>query len=237
MDVKELQDYVRNHLELDEDDLPDSLLNPYLQDAFQRTIDFDGRWPRYEKAWDVALIAGQPAVSLPADIDPTQLLTVISQANGYRLVGITQENAEALYLQGNVTVMTGAPIYYSLFGTDANGLTQLYMWPTPDVTAGPYSLHLRGYRQPVWSEAASTIPDLDARLHFALAYYAMGLVYAAQEDEILEGVYMARWSRDLAQAAKRILAPAHHRPLVLNGGAPTGGVPSYIIIPPTPGIR
>jgi hypothetical protein len=96
-------------------------------------------------------------------------------------------------------------------------------------------VRLRGYRQPVWSASASAIPDLDARLHQALAYYAIGLVYAAQEDEILEGVYMARWQRDVTQQAKMILEPARHRPLVLNGGGPVGGVPSYVINPPPVG--
>ena len=232
MDVQELRDYVRNHLELDEEDLPDTLLNVYLQDAFDRTMAYDSQWPRYETIWPAALVAGQNTVALPADMDPPTIISVLTTVNGYRLVQVNQENAEATFLNGNVTVLTGEPLYYSIYGVDAGGLPQLYLWPTPDTTAGPYQLTIRAYRKPVWDSGASIIPDMDPRLHLCLAYYAMGLVYAAQEDEILEGVYMSRWQRDLAQTAKMILNPRHHRPLVMNGGAPIGGVPSYYIVPP-----
>lgn len=234
MDVKGLQGYVRAHLELDGEDLPDLLLNTYLLDAFERTIAFDNRWPRYEMNWSVALVGGATDIALPADCNAPSLLSVIAPAEGYRLVGITRENAEGLFLTGNTAVTTGAPIYYSIFGKSPDGLDLMQLWPTPDTTAGPYTLSLRGYRQPVWSDAASTIPDLDSRLHLCLAYYAMALSYAQQEDEILEGVYMARWQRDLTQTAKQILAPHRHRPLVMNSGAPVGGAPSYVInVPPS----
>jgi hypothetical protein len=101
------------------------------------------------------------------------------------------------------------------------------------VAPGTYNLSVRAYRQPAWDNGASSIPDLDERLHITLAYFAMSLVYAQQEDEILEGVYLARWQRDLSQQLKVILAAPHPRPLVMHGGATIGGVPSFIVIPPT----
>ena len=48
MDVQTLRNYVRNHLEVDDEELPDTLLNIYLQDAFERTVALDNRWPRNE---------------------------------------------------------------------------------------------------------------------------------------------------------------------------------------------
>ena len=44
----------------------------------------------------------------------------------------------------------------------------------------------------------------------------MALAYAAQEDEILEGVYMARWDRDAKAFMGAIMDPPRHRPLVLQ---------------------
>jgi hypothetical protein len=107
------------------------------------------------------------------------------------------------------------------------------LWPQPEQAVLPYNLSVRAYRQPAWDNGASSIPDLDERLHITLAYFAMSLVYAQQEDEILEGVYLARWQRDLSQQLKVILDAPHHRPLVMHGGATIGGVPSFIVIPPT----
>ena len=82
------------------------------------------------------------------------------------------------------------------------------------------------------SGESSAVPPIDETLHLAMCYYAMSLAYAAQEDEILEGVYLSRWDRDVRQQVKMLLRPAHHRPLVLHGGDAVGGVSSYVIVPP-----
>jgi hypothetical protein len=95
-----------------------------------------------------------------------------------------------------------------------------------------YDLLLRGHRQPVWDNAASTIPDLDPRLHIVLAYYALALAYAKEEDEVMEGIYMARGQRDTAQAAKMIMEPNHSRPFVMHGGSPVGGFSRYTVTVP-----
>ena len=225
MDVGTIKTYVRDHLEMDEEELPDGLLNVYLQDAFDRTMAYDNRWPRYEKTWGLSQVSGETEITLPADLNRPSIMTVISDADGYRLVMASPENAEQVFLDGNTSVQTGAPVYYSVW---QNKMT---LWPQPG--ALPYNLTVRAYRQPVWTNGSSDVPDLDDRLHITLAYYAMSLVYAQQEDEILEGVYMARWQRDLSQQMKTILEAPHHRPLVLHGGAMIGGAPSYVINPPT----
>ena len=53
-----MRTYVRNHLEVDDEELPDILLNVYLQDAFERTVALDNRWPRYETTWALSKVAG-----------------------------------------------------------------------------------------------------------------------------------------------------------------------------------
>lgn len=225
MDVGTIKSYIRNHLEMDDEELPDALLDVYLQDAFDRTMAYDNRWPRYEKTWQVSQVPNETTITLPPDLNRPSIMTVISAADGYRLVMADPSNAEQVFLDGNTSVQTGAPVYYSVW---QNKMT---LWPQPGTL--PYDLTVRAYRQPVWTSASSDVPDLDDRLHVTLAYYAMSLVYAQQEDEILEGVYMARWQRDLSQQMKTILEAPHHRPLVLHGGAMIGGAPSYVINPPT----
>jgi hypothetical protein len=220
-----MRDYVRNHLEMDDEELPDGLLNRYLQDGFDASLAMDNRWPRQEKIWQVSKVINNTSVTLPPDSAPNTIMSVIGQT-GYRLAYMNHENAEDLF-SPTTMVATGAPIYWSYWDG------QMYLWPTPEVTT-TYDLTVRGYRQPVWSDAASTVPDIDPRLHQAICYYAMSLSYAAQEDEILEGVYMARWNRDVAARMKAILEPTHHRPLVLHGGAPVGGVSPYVVNLPPP---
>lgn len=219
-----MRDYIRNHLEMDDEELPDVLLNRYLQDGFDATVAMNNRWPRQEKVWHVARVVNGSSVTLPPDCAPNAIMSVVGQ-DGYRIIYLNYENAEDLFAPSTM-LTNGSPVYWSIWND------QLHLWPSPDATTS-YDLTVRGYRQTVWSDSAATVPDLDERLHQAICYYAMSLCYAAQEDEILEGVYMARWSRDAASRMKAILEPAHHRPLVLNGGAPVGGVAPYKVnLPP-----
>jgi hypothetical protein len=222
VDVATIRAYVRNHLEVDDEELPDSLLNTYLQDAFERTVALDNRWPRNETFWHVSKVAGEDVVALPSDVLIPSIISVM--AGIQRLTYITQENVEDLFAQ-STAIATGIPVYWSTWGRN------MTLWPNPGLD-NTHDLTIRGYRQPVWSNAASDIPDLDPRLHPALAYYAMALAYSAQEDEILEGVYMARWDRDAKALMGSIMDPPRHRPLVMNGGPAVLGGAGYYIVPP-----
>lgn len=226
MDIATLRAYVRNHLEVDDEELPDALLNPYLQDAFERTVALDNRWPRNENTWLLAKVAGASTISLPPSVLIPSIISVMTHDGSRRLSYITYENAEDMFTE-NQMVATGDPVYWSAWGREMS------LWPNPGLDVS-YDVAVRGYRQPVWDEAASTIPDIDERLHPAIAYYAMALTYAAQEDEILEGVYMARWDRDAKAFMGAIMDPPRHRPLVMHGGTAVLGGASYVIVPPAP---
>jgi hypothetical protein len=218
-----LKNYVREHLEVDDEELPDTILNVYLQDAFERTVALDNRWPRNENTWDVSKVVDSYTVTLPLDMSIPSIISVLG-TNSRRLGYMSDENLEDMFFSG-VPTATGEPQYWTVWQG------QLLLMPNPGLNVA-YDLTIRGYRQPVWSNAASTIPDIDARLHPAMAYYAMSLSYAAQEDEVLEGVYMARWDRDCRGFMKAILDPPRHRPVVLNGAGRAYGVPAYIINAP-----
>lgn len=212
-------------MDVDETDLPDTVLNVYLQEAFDRTMAMTNQWPRLETTWLVSLLPGNTSVSLPPDLNLPSLVSVVTP-DGYRLSSIDQEKAEQNYAPLTQASDTN-PLYYSLWGG------QLFLWPRM-AKADPYTLAVRGSRQPVWTNAASDIPDLDPRLHVTLAYFALSLAYAQQEDDVLEAAYMGRWSRDLAQQLKVMMEPQHARPLVMHGGSPVGGVPSFVVFPPGP---
>jgi len=187
---------------------------------------FSNEWPRNETIWTIAKVPGTLGISLPADVNIPGILSVIEATRGYKLVSIAHENAEnnfgTIVNEGHRT-----PLYYSIFA----GL--MYLWPLPG-DQQHVDLVLRGYRQPVWDNGASTIPDLDPRLHATLAYFAMSLVHAQQEDEVMEGVYLARWQRDLTQQLRTIMQPVGNKPLVMHGCAPVGGSPSFVVVPPLP---
>lgn len=224
MDVTTLKGYVREVLDVDDEELPDSLLSIFLQEAFDRTMAFDNQWPRNEYTWNLTKAAGADSIDLPADLNIPSITSIVSSTSpGVPLIVVTQTTAEQLFITYD-TVATGTPAYVSVWQN------KLWLWPRYD-TDTEYDLVLRGYRQPVWTNGASDIPDLDSRLHATLAYFAIALAYAQQEDEVLEGVYMARWERDLRMQLRSIKEPVRNTPLVLNG-ARVYGVSSYVINPP-----
>jgi len=187
---------------------------------------FSNEWPRNETTWTIAKVPGEVAVALPADVNIPGILSIVEVDRGYKLVSIVHENAAGMFgtVEGEGERMSA---YYSVWGTE------LYLG-TPVTTETTYDLVLRGSRQPLWDNAASSIPDLDPRLHVTLCYFAMSLVHAQQEDEVMEGVYLARWQRDLTQQLRTIMQPVGNKPLVMHGGAPAGWGPSFVIVPPVP---
>lgn len=224
MDVGTMRRYVRDHLEVDDEELPDTVLNEYLEDAFERTLAADNRWPRAEEIWTITKLEGSDSVELPADCLLPSIMSVVDVNRGIRLVQLNHENAEDSFLSPD-NIAIGVPLYYSIWKRT------MYLWPRVE-TQSELQLSMRGYRRPTWSNVASAIPDIDSTLHHALCYFAMSLAYAAQEDEILEGVALSRWDRDVRQQVKMLTQPAMHRPLVMHGGAPSGGVPPFVIVPP-----
>ena len=214
-------------MEVDEEELPDAILNVYMQEAFDRTMAADNRWPRYETTWSLAKVPGNDSISLPPDLNIPSIMAVTAVNDGYQLTIVNHENAERHYTPLTATSV-GQPAYVSLWGN------KLWLWPKLNLDTS-FDIVLRGYRQPVWTNGASDIPDLDPRLHVTLCYFAISLAYAAQEDEILEGVYLARWDRDLKNQMRTMMEPMHNRPLVMHGGAPVGGIPSFVVHPPPDG--
>lgn len=228
MTLEELRDYIRVQLDMDSEELPDALLDTWMSEGFLRTISMEPRWPFYETRWDVGIVDPDPAVVLPADCDPTGIVSLVDATNGYRLAQIGNELAEDNFVGMSATASN--PAYYSIYGTS------LYLWPALQAGHGPRSFRLRGYRYSRdWiADGSIGVPDWDRRLDMLLAYYAIALAYAQQEDEVLEDTYMKRWQSSYLAAHAAIMTPRHHRPLIFNGGIPyrPGGNPVIWASPP-----
>jgi hypothetical protein len=212
VNLQQLRDYIRTQLDMDDEELPSSMLDSYIIEAYQRMMSMENRWPSFEARWDVTQTAGDADIELPSDCDPAGLFSVIDGTSGVRLVQVANEQAEDSFNQV-ATVTT--PVYYTIWGG------RLRLWPNPNVER---AVRLRGYRLPTswWLTGAGAEVDADPRLHILLAHYAIALCYAQQEDEILEDLYMKRFMSGFTAARNAICNPRHHRPLIYAGGLPYG---------------
>ena len=222
MNLQQLRDAVRRQLDVDEEELPNETVDDFLREAFTRTINFTNEWPFFESDWDVVKPAAALSAPFPANINPTQLVSLRDSTTGYRLIqvdhGLAEDRFIDAYSSGTVYM------YWSIWGSE------IFFWPPP-VDQAERTFHLRGHRMPTdWVTAgAAASPDCDERLHQLLIHYAIALAYAQQEDEVQEDVYMKRWQNNLNMIAGAILKPRYHQPGVLSGGISGGYLPAGVI--------
>lgn len=226
--LAELYAVVREQTQTTSEEIPNSTLNPWFRQAFERTIAGRNDWPFYQKQWNVIQVPGQTTIALPGDAQGLGIVS-LRDPDGMRLNMINQETAEDVYFTAGVT--SSKPFEYSVWGNE------ITLWPrTSYDVAQTYTM--RGYRRPVqWSSlTASDAPDCDERLHMAFAQYATALAYIQQEDETLELDYMTRWQRDVEIAVQAIMEPAHHRPVTMGPHyrATQPGQPFVVVTPGGP---
>ena len=212
--IAELRTYVRRQTEQTSSELSDAAIDDFLQEAFNRTIAAENKWPFYEKAWDLTLTAGDSTIAIPTDLNRTTILSLVQVGSDYNspLRLADYETAEAVYAL-NIVASSGSYLEYSVFDG------YFYLWPVM-TSSVDIDFVLRGYRLPTdWLAGASTAEvDADERLHLPLAHYAIALSYEKQEADELADKYMQRWQRDVEAARNAIMEPFRRLPVVMGGG-------------------
>lgn len=225
--LDELRNMVRAQTQTTGPELPDPLIDWYLEQGYQRTINAEVAWPFFEQEWSLTIDPDQTTAILPGDVNVPGIITLINDATGWRLEQIPQWLGEDNY--GGQMAPTTFPVQYSIWGNEVN------FWPVT-MSSEVRTFTLRGYRKPILWLTSSNEPDCDARLHLPLVHYAVALAYEQQEDETLNTTYMDRWQRDVEMAHAQIMKPRHHRPLIGAGSIDSVAVgsPGWVLVPPAP---
>ena len=123
MTLDELRNFVRVQMDVDIEELPNSTIDSYLREGYDRTINAETRWPFFESIWPVSNVGGTATIALPLDCQPANVLSLVADPpESYQspLAMISYEMAEKQFSWSG----TGAtPGYYSIWG----GL--IYLWP------------------------------------------------------------------------------------------------------------
>ena len=211
--TREIRQLVWDIMDLEDVDLPGSLIVQFIRDGFDRIISLERRWPFYETTYSLNTVAGQrdyPITSIGAGNLREVISVLDNSAAGNRLSIVSLDEAEAVW-HGSFDVPT-RPLLYAEWGE------VIKLYPKPDTV---YPLTIRGYRKPsyTWATDLDRAPDCDERFHTALAYYAISQAYRRQEDNDMAAMYKQSFDEAVTLAKQDIMRPPSHRPMIMSRGA------------------
>ena len=210
MSLADVRLMVRNISDLDTTDVPNSIIDDAVKEAFQRIVALERRYPKYQESYTFNTVVNQRAYTISTIGDIREIISLVDTSDaGSRLTMIPYDNAEDIWL-GNTDVAS-RPYFYALW--DA----ALHLYAKPDAV---YTITVRAYRNPVytWLSNTSQAIDLDEWFHVLLAYYALGRVYQRQEDPELSAMYIRSFEEGVALARRDLMKTPSARPLIVSGG-------------------
>jgi hypothetical protein len=197
-------------VDLDETDLPNSVVDQYAKEGFQRIYALERRWPRLQATYSFSTVVDQREYPISSIGDIREIISVVDASpSGNRFTLIDFNNAEEIWL-GN-TDQPSRPYFYSFW--DGN----IYLWPKPDSV---YQITVRGYRNPTysWLTSLNDEIDLDEWFHAILPYFVVSRAYQRQEDSELSAMHMRSFEEGVALARRDLMKASSAQPVIMSGG-------------------
>ena len=210
MTLAQVRTMVRDISDLDTTDVPNSVIDNAVKEAFQRIVALERRYPKYQETYTFNTVANQRPYTISTIGDIREIISLVDTSTaGARLTMIPYDNAEEIWL-GN-TDTPSRPYFYAIW----DGALHLYAKPD-----GVYSITVRAYRNPLYTWLSDTTLeiDIDEWFHILLAYFALARVYQRQEDPELSQMYMRSFEEGVAMARRDLMKTPSARPLLMSGG-------------------
>lgn len=208
--LTQLRTQVRNMVDLDEVDLPDSIVDQFAREGFQRIYSLERRWPYLQETYTFNTVANQREYTISTIGDIREIISVVdTSTSGARLTLIPYDNAEEIWL-GNTDVPS-RPYFYSFWDK------KLQLWAKPDAI---YPITVRAYRNPVYTWLSNTEEtiDLDEWFHALLPYFVIARVYQRQEDSDLSSMYMRSFEEGVGLARRDLMKASSAQPVIMSAG-------------------
>jgi hypothetical protein len=208
--LTQLRTQVRNMVDLDETDLPDSIVDQFAREGFQRIYSLERRWPYLQETYSFNTVANQREYTISTIGDIREIISVVDTSqSGARLTLIPYDNAEEIWL-GNTDVPS-RPYFYSFWDK------KLQLWAKPDAI---YPITVRAYRNPLytWLSDDTITIDLDEWFHALLPYFVIARVYQRQEDSDLSSMYMRSFEEGVGLARRDLMKASSAQPVIMSAG-------------------
>jgi hypothetical protein len=211
MDVQYIRDYCRELLDLEEEDVPDRLIDRWIHQGTLQVQRFVQKWPFYETTNEFPIVAAQ--VDYQTNFKEIHSIYV----DGVGPLDYADEARVANYYHRPDGVRTGKPKHFSLWGTG-----NITVWPIPD--AG-YVGKIRGYRKPSGivtgpegAAEAGTEPDVPEDFHECVLEWAIYSTYLHQDDIEIGEYHKRAFDALIRQFTADEVSLDPVGPIVLNGG-------------------
>ena len=209
MTLQEIRDFVRSHLDVDIEELPNALLDRFIQDGASRiersAVALGGRWSFREVEYTLTVAANTQDYDLDAhaDLITPAALAYIDEVRGsnWTLAPRDHRTIRAQY-RASTTSTSANPRYWSLWGR------HVYLWPKPSAATEVFVLGIR--KQTDWI-ATNGLPDFPSEFHDIIASWALNRGYAQQDDFETAAFFREEFKETLRDRA---------RPYILGNDAP-----------------
>ena len=205
-----LRTQVRNMADLDEVDLPNTIIDQFAREGFQRIYSLERRWPWLQSTYTFNTAVNKREYPISSIGDIREIISVIdSSTSGNRLTLIDYNQAEDIWL-GNTDVPS-RPYFYSFWNQ------KIQLWAKPDAV---YPMTVRAFRNPLytWLDDTSEDIDLDEWFHALLPYFVLGRVYQRQEDAQLAQMHLNSFEQGVGLARRDLMKASSAQPVIMSGG-------------------
>jgi hypothetical protein len=211
MSLAEMRAFVREHLDSDEDELPNSLLDRFFADGSSRVEGRIRRATFRAVEYTLTTVADQREYDLDAEsslISPAPLASIDAiQGPSYELKPADHRKMRARFPENSDE--PSAPVWFTMLGRT------LHLWPTPSEVA---AYTVMGARQGVDWIATNAAPDFPEQLHELIAWWGLNRAYGFLDDPEMAAFYRDEFDRELRIRASDYTLANDAQPFVLNGG-------------------
>ena len=208
LNKQQIRDFVRSHMDIEIEDLPDAVLDVFIAEGFHRIVRAEKRWPFYVKRWSISTVADTDEYNLDTVAADIREIASI-KGERYTLKWIGSDTADVLWPVDGTH--TAEPTHWVVEDRT------LLLYPSPGEA---YDLVVRGYRIPAdfGAAAAGDEPDLPLDLHNTVAVWALAKAYLQQEDPEMAAVYERQFADELNLMRRRLNDTPAAQPLIAGGG-------------------
>ena len=205
-DLDGLRTLVRTNTLIESDDVTDTELLVYLNNAYNE-IAAAYRWPWLETSANITVVAGTQAYAQPADYLRT--IAIVDASEKRKLERISSDLA--LEEWGGDFDQSDPAAYYFMYGTNIN------LVPIPSANGTNAYIHYY-IKQPTLLSTGTDTPEWTDEFHHILADHASAEVWKREEDLQKSDSYRTSFLQGLARMADYYLNREEDKPLVYGDG-------------------